>query len=375
MNVRKWFLRVAAIMALCAVLLPALSASAAVRVGGNYPIKNQALIKTITTASGISGVEEFPVVSFEVMNPAKEWQKPIIDRNTQIAANPSSFMNRYSEPGEIRRGDLVLVDMWVFRINYQNDKGDIILNPWTYRSEKEIQYVYNTFTLQLNPALISSAGFKIENFGLRFMDMIVNYNNRPNGQYCADDWERNEKGEPTRYIGPPELGAISTGPKDSHIQRTLDTGAWHFATRSENASEDFIEVNPQKAVNTAESQIIFESQWPAIYTLYYFDTPEFAEAYGTCTEGEESGPIPTLGPCHSPSPTPIPFLLFGNPTGSGTVNIADILLIRDFIFGTKTPTPEQFQAADVCSDGVLTLADILRIKDYIFYGIWVAYSG
>ncbi|MCL2433598.1 MAG: LPXTG cell wall anchor domain-containing protein [Clostridia bacterium] len=317
MNARRWISLVVLAAALCAVMLPASSTSAKVKVGGNYPYKNSGLIKTITTATGTSGVDEFPLVSFETMNAAKAWQKPFIDRNTEIAANPSSFMNKYSEPGEIRRGSLVLVDMWVFRINFQNSAGDIILNPWSYRAAKEIQYANNTFTIQLNSAVVSSAGYKMENFGLRFMDMIANYNNSKDGQYYADDWERDATGNPTKYIGPPEFGPINTGPKETLIQRNLDNGSWHFTTRSEGASEDYIEAKPD-IVNAAEQQIIFDNQWPAIYCLYYFDTPEFLASYGSQTEGEKSGPINTLTATRPPkgAETPNPSTAPG-PSPSG----------------------------------------------------------
>jgi len=57
---------------------------------------------------------------------------------------------------------------------------------------------------------------------------------------------------------------------------------------------------------------------------------------------------------------------FGNPTGSGAVSIADILYVRDFIFGTATPTSEQKTAADVNGDGMVNIEDILIIKNIIF---------
>jgi len=56
----------------------------------------------------------------------------------------------------------------------------------------------------------------------------------------------------------------------------------------------------------------------------------------------------------------------GDANLDGYVNIVDILLVRDFIFGTKEPTPEQFQAADVNGDGKLDINDILAIRDIIF---------
>ena len=59
-------------------------------------------------------------------------------------------------------------------------------------------------------------------------------------------------------------------------------------------------------------------------------------------------------------------LLPGNPTGSGTVNINDILLVRDFIFGTESPTPQQQKAADLNEDGKIDIKDILLIRDIIF---------
>jgi len=61
-----------------------------------------------------------------------------------------------------------------------------------------------------------------------------------------------------------------------------------------------------------------------------------------------------------------PALLPGNPTGSGAITIADILFVRDVIFGIKEPTPAEFQAADVDSNGQINITDILGIRDIIF---------
>jgi len=56
----------------------------------------------------------------------------------------------------------------------------------------------------------------------------------------------------------------------------------------------------------------------------------------------------------------------GDINGDGQVNITDILLLRDFIFGTQTPKGAQLTAADLSGDDNINLSDILIIRDIIF---------
>jgi len=100
-------------------------------------------------------------------------------------------------------------------------------------------------------------------------------------------------------------------------------------------------------------------------------TVKFFQAEGYSNGSFEKPPTP-----HSPEPTddaatrgpiPTPYRR-GNPTGKGQVTVEDILLVRDFIFGTLAPNPLQAQAADVNEDGKIDIEDLLGIRDIIFNG-------
>jgi len=57
--------------------------------------------------------------------------------------------------------------------------------------------------------------------------------------------------------------------------------------------------------------------------------------------------------------------IWGDLNGDGEINIADILLARDFIFGTLATTYEEW-AADLNEDGMISILDILLMRDIIF---------
>jgi Leucine-rich repeat (LRR) protein len=65
---------------------------------------------------------------------------------------------------------------------------------------------------------------------------------------------------------------------------------------------------------------------------------------------------------------PVYIFIPGDPTGDGTVNIFDIMAVRNVIFGTEVLTGSAFSAADVDSekDGTLNIFDIMAIRNIIF---------
>ena len=56
----------------------------------------------------------------------------------------------------------------------------------------------------------------------------------------------------------------------------------------------------------------------------------------------------------------------GDVNGDGQININDLLLVRDIIFGTVTPDADTLWAADINSDGNVDLNDLLALRDIIF---------
>jgi len=56
---------------------------------------------------------------------------------------------------------------------------------------------------------------------------------------------------------------------------------------------------------------------------------------------------------------------YGDVDGDGLINITDILLIRDAIFGAELPE-DDFAAADITRDGAINIDDILAVRDVIF---------
>ena len=58
-------------------------------------------------------------------------------------------------------------------------------------------------------------------------------------------------------------------------------------------------------------------------------------------------------------------IIKGDVNFNGEIDLGDILLVRDFIFGEET-TSAEFEAADINSDGRIDVGDILDIRDVIF---------
>jgi len=56
----------------------------------------------------------------------------------------------------------------------------------------------------------------------------------------------------------------------------------------------------------------------------------------------------------------------GDIDGDGKINVDDILIIREIIFGLLKPNPEAMWASDVNEDGVVDIYDILAMRDIIF---------
>ncbi|MCL2434190.1 MAG: hypothetical protein FWD16_06720, partial [Clostridia bacterium] len=66
------------------------------------------------------------------------------------------------------------------------------------------------------------------------------------------------------------------------------------------------------------------------------------------------------------TPTP-PVFRYGDIDCSGRVDIDDILLVRDFIFGELTPTPQQLaEIKRINKDGAANIDLILAVRDIIF---------
>ena len=78
------------------------------------------------------------------------------------------------------------------------------------------------------------------------------------------------------------------------------------------------------------------------------------------------GQTPIALPTPSPVPTPLP--IPGDINGDGKVNILDILLVRDLIFGIRTPTFELDRIKILIGRDVPDISAILAIRDIIFAG-------
>jgi hypothetical protein len=57
-------------------------------------------------------------------------------------------------------------------------------------------------------------------------------------------------------------------------------------------------------------------------------------------------------------------MLLGNVSGSGTINMQDVLLIYQKYRGKITMSPEQMIAADVNRDGAVNMQDVLLVYQY-----------
>jgi len=120
------------------------------------------------------------------------------------------------------------------------------------------------------------------------------------------------------------------------------------------------------------------------WAIFYFGPGSDVEEYDyTYEEGyTPEPPTPTPKPTKSPSPepsetadiettlpssdTPSPMTVPGDVNGDGKVNIEDILLIRDVIFGLKELNAQEAINVNVAADGKADINTILYIRDIIF---------
>ena len=62
-----------------------------------------------------------------------------------------------------------------------------------------------------------------------------------------------------------------------------------------------------------------------------------------------------------------PYVMHGDATGDGTIDVADVLHLINYLFlGTSAPCPTE--AGDCNCDGVVDVADVLCIINYLFLG-------
>ncbi len=55
----------------------------------------------------------------------------------------------------------------------------------------------------------------------------------------------------------------------------------------------------------------------------------------------------------------------GDVNNDGSINIQDIVILLNYIFGSENPTPEQFDASDMNNDGILNILDVILIVEQI----------
>ena len=55
----------------------------------------------------------------------------------------------------------------------------------------------------------------------------------------------------------------------------------------------------------------------------------------------------------------------GDVNSDGSINIQDIVIILNYIFGSETPTDEQFDLSDMNNDGILNILDVILIVEQI----------
>lgn len=117
---------------------------------------------------------------------------------------------------------------------------------------------------------------------------------------------------------------------------------YDFSTN--HACQLYADINVDSIVTAKELHDYAYNQWfagrdrvysPCFYSQYYFETITTSD------------------------------YILGNPTKSGSIGLADVLLIRQYIAGTTTLTSRQLQLSDVNGDTNVTTADILLIRSYI----------
>ena len=55
----------------------------------------------------------------------------------------------------------------------------------------------------------------------------------------------------------------------------------------------------------------------------------------------------------------------GDVNSDGSINIQDIVIILNYIFGSEIPTDAQFDLSDMNNDGILNILDIILIVEQI----------
>ena len=58
-------------------------------------------------------------------------------------------------------------------------------------------------------------------------------------------------------------------------------------------------------------------------------------------------------------------IVYGDLTGDGLVNSADLLRLRQYLLATKDLTGAYKEAADLTSDGQINSADLLKLRQYL----------
>ncbi|MCL2434204.1 MAG: hypothetical protein FWD16_06795, partial [Clostridia bacterium] len=119
----------------------------------------------------------------------------------------------------------------------------------------------------------------------------------------------------------------------------------------------------------ADLNLSFEDMIVRVGNFPITPTPEFSETPDTPTPEPTGEPTVTTTVAGFTSPTqsaPPPPTTKGDIDGDGYVNIADILMIRDFIFGLE-PTAEQLEAVrQLQPEGEIGIMTILAVRDIIF---------
>ncbi|MCL2433597.1 MAG: hypothetical protein FWD16_03650 [Clostridia bacterium] len=321
MKTRKRLLALSLLaLMLAALLAPALSSSAKVIVGAQYPLKNPNLItdKSLTyyNEGTVGPAPDYPRVGMTVFDPTTEWGKPIIDKVAMMSSNPASYMkNPPFVAGEMRRSsELLFVDMWVFRVDYTDIAGkNVVLNPWSYPGEYQAEtgqpfpgWSERSVMLQLD---FKDGDYDMENFGLRatsIRPMHDDWSIHPRGIHLKDEfipgtypanewnpggvswWNRNEAGTDWKDHSHTLANGtvctkpyISVGPKDSPMYRNIDNGWWQFTDSGEDTSEDIVsDLALGGYTNTDDKTIRWNLRQPFIYVLYYFDSEGFRDEYG-----------------------------------------------------------------------------------------------
>ena len=58
-------------------------------------------------------------------------------------------------------------------------------------------------------------------------------------------------------------------------------------------------------------------------------------------------------------------IVYGDLTGDGLVNSADLLRLRQYLLSTKDLSGAYKEAADLTGDGIINSADLLKLRQYL----------